>query len=541
MKRHAAAFAVYTLLAALLLWHGASLTHQLSGAGGDPLDSPWFLAWWPYALTHHLNPFFTKVIWYPCGVSLLWITSVPLLAMLAAPLTLMAGPVLVYNLYVLTAPVLAAWVAYLLCHRLTRDFAASLIGGFLFGFSAYEMAQDASALNLAMICLVPALLLVVLKRLEGEISRPAAVALAGLLLLAQFFICLEVFAMIFVFGGMAWGLAYCLLPARREGLRRLFIDGLITGPFVALPLAPLFALMARDYWMINHPAIWPYYFTADLANLVIPSAMNLFGAPFSAISGHFSLSASEQDAYLGLPLLVLIYLFARGQMREPRGRYLVSCFLVLLVCELGPQLWVAGHITPIVLPWMLLVKLPLLGAALSARFTMFTALVGAIIAAYWLAQPGARRWRLALGALACIALLPVPHPWRSTPYSNFFQPGRVQAVLGPDARLLVLPFALHGPSSFWQMENGFGYTQVGGYLGFPPRPAQSFKAVGELFGGTMEPGFTEDFATYARAAGAQYVVAGPGTGVDLLAAITTLGWPQKQVDDVTIFTVPDQR
>lgn len=538
MTRHATALAIYTMLGALLLWHGASLTHQLSGAGADPWDSPWFLSWWPYALTHHLDPFFTNLIWYPSGVSLLWVTSVPLLAVLAAPLTLAAGPVLAYNLYALTAPVLAAWAAYLLCHRLVRDFLAALIGGFLFGFSAYEMAQDAAALNLAVICLVPLLLVVVLKRLDGELSRPAAVALAALLLLAQFLICLEIFAMIFVFGGMACGLAYWLLPARREGLRRLFVDGLITGPFVALPLVPLFVLMARDYWMINHPVIWPYYFTADLANLVIPSAINLFGAPFITISQRFSLSAQEQDAYLGLPLLVLIYLFARGQGGQSRGRYLVACFLALLVCELGPQLWVAGHITPIVLPWMLMVKLPLLGAALSARFTMFTALAGAVIAAYWLAQPGARCWRLALGVLACLALLPVPHPWRPAPYSSFFQPGRVQAVLGENPRLLVLPFALHGPSSFWQMENGFGYTQVGGYLGFPPRPAQAFKAVGELFGGTVGPGFADDFATYARTAGTQYVVAGPGTQADLLAAIATLGWPQKQVDDVTIFTVP---
>jgi hypothetical protein len=187
---------------------------------------------------------------------------------------------------------------------------------------------------------------------------------------------------------------------------------------------------------------------------------------------------------------------------------------------------------------MLQVKLPLLGAALSARFAMFTTLAAAIIAAYWLARPGARRWRLALSGLACMALLPQPHPWQPVPYSVFFQPGRVQAVLGENPRLLVLPFGLHGPSSFWHMENNFSYTQVGGYLGFPPRPAQAFKAVGALFGGTIGPGFADDFATYARMAGAQYVVAGPGTQADLLAAITTLGWPARQVDDVTIFTVP---
>jgi hypothetical protein len=78
------AFLVYAALAAIFVWHGASLTHELSGQGADPWDSPWFLAWWPYALTHHLDPLFTRQIWYPTGVSLLWVTSVPLLGVAAA-------------------------------------------------------------------------------------------------------------------------------------------------------------------------------------------------------------------------------------------------------------------------------------------------------------------------------------------------------------------------------------------------------------------------------------------------------------------------
>jgi len=532
------AFLVYAALAAIFVWHGASLTHELSGQGADPWDSPWFLAWWPYALTHHLDPLFTRQIWYPTGVSLLWVTSVPLLGVAAAPLTLLAGPVLTYNLYIVTAPVAAAWFAYLLCQHLTRDFWAALTGGFLFGFSAYEIAQDTAALNLAVIFCVPALLLVVVKRLEDELSRRQAVALAAVILLAQFLICIEIFAMVFVFGGIAWGLGYLYLPERRAALRRLFVDGLYTAPFVALPVLPLLVSMARHYALINHPAAWPYFFTADLLNVFIPSAMNLFGAPFAALSGHFNGGVQEQNAYLGLPLILLLVLFAKGQRSTPRDCFLLACFLTLLVCEFGPRLWVAGHYSPIVLPWMLIMHLPLLGSALSARFAMFTALAAGIIAAYWVAAPGRRAWRLGLGLLACVALLPQPHPWRAPPYSSFFAPGRVQQVLGPNPRLLILPFAINGPSSFWQMQNAYGFTEVGGYLGFPPKPAQSFPAIGELFGNFLKPSFGSDFAAYAQAAGAQYVVVGPGANPAMLAAISSLGWKSQVTDDVIIFTVP---
>lgn len=537
-RGHVGALALYGALSLGLVDHGVSITRRLSGQGSDPYDSPWFLAWWPWALGHHLDPFFTTKVWYPVGVNLNWITSVPFLAVLGAPLTLLAGPVVTYNCFVILAPILAAWFAYLLCFRLTRDVAAALIGGFLFGFSSYEMAQDAGALNLSFTCCVPALLLLVLVRVEGGIGRGRVVALGSLLLIAQFLICIEIFAMIFVFGAIAWGVALQYLPERRAALRRLFVDGLVCAPFVALPLVPFFVSMAHSYASVHHPDAWPYFFTTDLLNLVVPSQMNLFGAPFTDISEHFTGGAQEQDGYIGLPLLIIFWLFAREQRHAAGGRLLVALLLVFLVASFGPYLWVGGHFTRIALPWLALVKLPLLGAALTSRFALFVSLVAAMIAALWIAAPQARRKRLALGGLACVALLPSPHPWGDIPNSAFFAPGRVEQVLGANPHLLILPFSINGASSFWQQENQFGFTQTGGYLGFPPASMQHFAAVGELFGNFMGPGFLADFSTFCRATQTQVVVVGTGANPAMVAALRTLAWPVRKVDDVTIFTVP---
>lgn len=535
------ALTLYAVIADLVMVHGASLMHELSGVGSDPFDSTWFLAWWPYALTRHIDPFFTSLIWYPTGVSLLWVTSVPLLSFLGWPLTATFGPVLTYNLLIVTAPVFSAWSAYFLCRHVSRNFAAALVGGFLFGFSTYETSQSIGALNLTIIFCVPLLLLVVLKRLDDELSRPAAVALAALLLLAQFLIAIEIFATVFVFGGLAWILALLYLPDRRAALWRLAIDGLYVAPFVVLPLVPLLVLMARHAGLVSHPAAWVYVFTVDLFSLFVPSGLNLFGAPLVSISKHFASVPQEQDAYLGLPLILLLVLFARAEGRQPQGRYLVACLLVCVILSFGPRLWVDGHFTAVVLPWALLMHLPMLGAALTGRFALYTALAGAIIAAIWLASSPQRHWRFGLAAFACIMLLPAPHPWRPVPYSIFFAPGRVQELLGPNPRLIVLPYSRHGASSLWQVQNNFGFTEVGGYLGFPPMPAQSYKAVMQLFGGQYDPDFGADFIAYAQDSSAQYVIAGPGTDAQLLRLIASFGWPARQVDDVTIFTVPVMR
>lgn len=59
-----------------------------------------------------------------------------------------------------------------------------------------------------------------------------------------------------------------------------------------------------------------------------------------------------------------------------------------------------------------------------------------------------------------------------------------------------------------------------------------------MFGNVMESDFLPEFTRYAEQNGAHYVVAGPGANAAMVAAIATLGWNQRQVDDVTIFTVP---
>ena len=118
----------------------------------------------------------------------------PLLGLIGWPLT-QISPVLTFNFFILLGPVLATFMAWLLCLRITQHKPAAIIGGFLFAFSSYEMGQDPATLNLRFTICVPALLLFVLLRLDNRLSRLATILLGALTLICQFLICIEIFGM----------------------------------------------------------------------------------------------------------------------------------------------------------------------------------------------------------------------------------------------------------------------------------------------------------------------------------------------------------
>src|SRR5579864_502927 len=112
----------------------------------------WSLAWWPWAIAHGADPFHTNLLWAPAGFSPLWMTSIPAPALLAFPLTVLAGPLAAYNVLMVVAVVLAAVSAYLLCYELTERPLAALAGGLVFALSPYMLGHTLSEhLNLTFV------------------------------------------------------------------------------------------------------------------------------------------------------------------------------------------------------------------------------------------------------------------------------------------------------------------------------------------------------------------------------------------------------
>lgn len=111
------------------------------GTGPDVQIFLWGLRWWPYALAHGVDPFVAHVVWAPFGSNILWTTTVPAISLLIAPVTILLGPAVAWNVLCVLAPALGAWAAYLLCRELTGRLWPSAFGGALFGFSSFQLAE----------------------------------------------------------------------------------------------------------------------------------------------------------------------------------------------------------------------------------------------------------------------------------------------------------------------------------------------------------------------------------------------------------------
>src|SRR5271166_5243486 len=71
-KSSLAALALYVLLALLLLHPDQNIQTHVIGGGADSQSFIWCLSWWPWAISHGVNPLVSKFVWYPLGFPLLW-------------------------------------------------------------------------------------------------------------------------------------------------------------------------------------------------------------------------------------------------------------------------------------------------------------------------------------------------------------------------------------------------------------------------------------------------------------------------------------
>ncbi|MCP4474620.1 MAG: hypothetical protein GY821_08680 [Gammaproteobacteria bacterium] len=145
---------------------------RLKGIGTDPIIYFWYLHWWPYAISHHLNPFISQWVWAPSGYNMAKATSVLGLYLLSLPFQLVSSTLTAYNILVIFAPGVAAWTMCLLCFYLTRKRLPAWIGGYLFGFSAYMIGQTLNHANLTVgVFLLPIAITLIILHLRAQI-RP---------------------------------------------------------------------------------------------------------------------------------------------------------------------------------------------------------------------------------------------------------------------------------------------------------------------------------------------------------------------------------
>lgn len=552
----------YLVLSFVFFGRNISWSKYYFGYSTDSVVTIWFLDWWPFAISHGLNPFLCKYVWFPAGYNFTWATSVPFLAILSWPVTLLGSPVLSYNILMLSAPAFGAWTAFLLGRELTRDWTASLVCGFLFGFSAPELRELLANLNLDTVVLIPTSILLCVRHLRGSLSRCQFLILFSFLLVAQLGISTEVLATLCLIGALSWGIFLHFTPVgERRAFWYLATDIALSAPFVIILAAPFLYYLVKGLpdvpAQINPPSLG----VAELLKFVIPTVPIQPGwVALAAIARQFSGFTPDSYTYISPPLLLLLALYFYRHIGTAYVKALLVLICIISALSLGVKLLFNGELTNIPMPWALFSHIPIIRSILPNRLLIYLSLGSAIAAAFFLAEARtvtSRLSRFALAGLACLCLPPakvrvLPMPWQTQPIFQeqtefkwsrwpedpFFTPTHIKEALGAMPNVILFPDPSVGPGMAWQVNAGFGFTQAAGYVGFKLVHEQKWHVMDDTVWGQVKPDFDTVFPAFCIAHRVDYILIGPGTPASVISAIEALGWPHHMDRGIEIVKTP---
>jgi hypothetical protein len=452
------------------------------GLGHDPEISIWSFAWWPHAIGTWTNPFVSHAIYAPSGVNVVWTPSAPGLAVVFSPITSLFGPVVSFNVAALLMPALSAWTAYLLCRYLTRSIWASIVGGYLYGFSTAILRQQLLGhLNLTGVFLIPLVALIILRFLRSELSARGLACRLGLLLACQLWISTEFAFTLTVVLVLGLLLAIWLLRELRPRLRSSvgpIVAGYALGALFAAPLV-VYALLG--FVSSKFSGDLRTYGGTDLDDFVLPNnVIELGGSSFHSLLSHMP---SGDSAYLGVPTLIIVALFAVRSRRLPGSRFVVAALLVSALVALGVTLQIDGHVLTSLPWWDAATHLPGFNNSPPFRFAAYVSLAAAVIVALWIDRTEGRVFArpYLLPVLAVAAL--VPAVWQSS-YPSFYPSHPVRLAFFTDGLYKTcipqnetVTFPSGSDVLLWQAETGFWFRAADdGLQPFPKygKPLSSF-------------------------------------------------------------------
>ena len=550
------AFTVLAVLCNLPVWEAPLHRHVGAAGQSDPLLSMWFLSWTPYALSHAHNPFLTSYVNYPRGVNLMWNASTPALGVLLWPITVIWGAVLSDNLITTASFALSAFFAFVAIRRYVRGDLASALGGLLYGFSPYLMAQDIGHAQVVSSAItIPLAFLLLDEALVRQRLKPwlLGVLIAGLGIL-QFFIFEEIFVSEIVAAGVLILVLACFNPRQVRNRAPYVLKTLgVAAALIAVVIAyPAVVVQLRGPNRLVGYTHNPELFVTDLLNLVVPTSTQLIAPSWATnISSAFTGNISEWDGYLGLPLLVLVAVVVARHWRQPMVRTSIVVAAVITVLSLGAHLHVNGKQLHVPLPWWIPSRLPLLQDVQPNRFTIYVYLCAGFVLAFAINRLWAWRHNIVLSVLVLgVVMAPlIPQlPLSSQPFSvpSYFASAAVGEI--PDgAVVLTVPcacqYSMEGLT--WQATSKMHFRVLGAgyFFGIPSTGQEQMLATATaLAGDSPAPVNDAQRATFLqelRDVGARAVVLGPVPKQAAAAGILSgvLGFSPHSSGDVDVWVL----
>ena len=481
---------IYFALASALYWPISPFDsrHIVGCVCGDAVQQAWFLHWSAFALGHGHNPLFSTYLNAPDGVNLAVNTSMPLLGIIGWPVTAFSNSVAAFNFLLRLGLALSAVSMYVVLRGYVRSRAAAFVGGLLFGFSPYMLAEAQVHVFLVFLPLLPPLIPVIDRWLvRADRSPYACGALVGLLLGLEMLISAELVAVFLIFAVI--GLVP--LAIRHHDLVRSRLPLLVRG----LGAAAAVGLLIGGYvpWMLlagpQRPVGPPHSvadldsYHGDLLSLILPSRPQLLRPPLLHDVGEQFVRgiAHENGFYLGIPLLVLVVVGAVWLRRHALVLSFATLGVVSFVLGLGTHLTVANHVTTIVLPVAAVTRVPLLQEVGPTRFALAIQLAASVLLALVLdrllqrpALDGIRRPAALVGLslLAFVPLLPTGFI-HSVPVGvpGYFSSSAVTEI--PDGSLVLpypYPYYTANVPMLWQTASNMRFRLPGGEV-YVPSPS----------------------------------------------------------------------
>ena len=419
-------FTAYLGLAIVTTWPLADqLSTHLPGQSDDTLLHYWNGWWVQQALQQGVSPYFTPLLFYPAGVSLVtqnmaWFQIAPWL--LLEPVT---GGTVAYNLALLLNLTLCGCACFLLVWRLTVDPRAAFLSGLIYQAWPYRISQLDHP-NLIATAWIPLFLLALILTLEkGQWRYVWGTGLC--------------YAFI---GYTRWqllipatlmGMIYVLVTARTW----LFEKWRLTIIHLAVAACIAIVLLLPPFWLLVTQQSQDD--SADLLREGEETLMQTDVLAFFTPSNAHTFFHEQTDllyeryygdrpshrrvpAYLGAVALLLASIGFWRQGRKGLPWFLMA--LLLMGLALGPLLRVNGRFYPEIptlynlIPGVNLMRVP-------DRFNMFLALPVAVLAGYGLAgwQTGSQRrmnWVMAMIGLLILgeytAVPVLTNPFTLSPY-----------------------------------------------------------------------------------------------------------------------------
>jgi hypothetical protein len=478
----AAVYGVLAVLLTLTVWRAPSVAYI--GEGPDPIQAMWGIGWVPFAAGHGLSPLVSTYMNAPTGFDLLWADpyAVPIAAVFW-PVTVAFGAMVTYNLVVTLSLALAAFFAYLVIRRWVPGVVAAALGGGLYGFSPYMTGQYLGHISLVLAGVTPPLALMLLDEIVVRQRRRGRTlgVLAAAFAVAQFFISQEVLLTEIIAAAIVIAM---LAITRRDRIRAhtgFVVRTLGTAAILALLLLAYptwLQFFGTDHVVTPGAIHGTDIYVTDLANFVVPTVAQLISPQVATtISSHFTGNASEWDAYLGIPLVLLLVVATVRVWGVPVIRTAGMVALVISVLSLGPHVHVQGHqVLSLPLPWWIPAHLPVFDDILPARLMVYVDLAAAIVVAFVLRALWLIRSGFLLNLLVALAVLLPLAPTLPAPATTlaarapFTSESSAQALHGANVLFEPLPSLDYPDSMLWQRTANYSFTMLGGYIIGPSAP-----------------------------------------------------------------------